>query len=191
MKNDARAKCFLCGVYFTPNAFEGGLPRSPDNNLNIITSVTFMFTRMSRVKSAAWCVWGRFSSWVQCQTFSISDHFVYQLECMLVATNKTFDPTALWQATGERETVAAKGAVAPGSEKKKDRGRFDFGCRLGWEIGFWRFQGGTSRTKVERDVQDFVFQARVTIYVLNASILGNITWVWKSSKEFRKRCALV
>ena len=38
---------------------------------------------------------------------------------MLVATNKTFDPTALWQATGERETVAAKGAVAPGSEKKK------------------------------------------------------------------------
>ena len=41
-------------------------------------------------------------------------------------------------------------------------------------IDFWRFRDGT--IKVERDVEGFVFLARVTIYVLNASILGNITW---------------
>ena len=36
----------------------------------------------------------------------------------------------------------------------------DFGCRLGCEINFWRFRG--NRIKIERDVQGFMFQARVT-----------------------------
>jgi len=44
----------------------------------------------------------------------------------------------------------------------------DFRCKLGWEIDFWSFRG--SRIKIEQDVQGFVFQAQITIYVSNASI---------------------
>ena len=55
-----------------------------------------------------------------------------------------------------------------GHRDLKKRPEVDFGCRLGWEIDFRRFRGG--RIKIERDVQGFVFQARVTICVSNASI---------------------
>ena len=59
--------------------------------------------------------------------------------------------------------------IIPKIRKKKRPLEVDL--NVGLEIDFRWFQG--SRIKFERDMQSFVFQARVTIYV-NASIKGNI-----------------
>ena len=68
------------------------------------------------------------------------------------------------------------------SSPKKISGRFK--CKLGREIDFWKFQG--SRTKTERDLQDFGFQARVDIYKMHLYIAILVYYVTKSRPKKNK-----
>ena len=140
--------------------------------------------------------WQKFASWLSRSSLESLDFLpflagILALHYRLVAHHTNVYLSLIWNPLPKKEhgplSESVYGSSGNNTFEKGYRGTFknfwddargtgiwkkepgvDFGCKLSWKIDLRKFQSG--RMKFERDVQGFVFQARVTIYVLYTSI---------------------